>query len=165
MNTSVRTLTPEEIETYRRDGVVCLRGVLNDEWVAVVKDAVDDAERRYTESATADLQREWRSRHSSTRTFTQWVSSATCSNSRAWTCSATANPMARVDSSSWSTTPCSITRPYSVSRLTVPSLSWPHNCSASNKVNFLVRPDLHQTTGRKHANGIPPGLGLLPCRR
>ncbi len=50
MNQRARTLTPEEIETYRRDGVVCLRGALSDSWVAVVKDAVDDAERRYLES-------------------------------------------------------------------------------------------------------------------
>ena len=50
MNTRARTLTRDEIETYRRDGVVCLRGVLSDDWVAVVKDAVDDAERRYRES-------------------------------------------------------------------------------------------------------------------
>ncbi len=51
MNANVRALTPEEIEAYHRDGVVCLRGVLNDEWVAVVKAAVDEAERRFAESA------------------------------------------------------------------------------------------------------------------
>ena len=50
MSEGMRTLTPEEIETYRRDGVVCLRGALSDEWVAVVRDAVDDAERRYREA-------------------------------------------------------------------------------------------------------------------
>ena len=50
MNGRARTLAPDEIETYRRDGVVCLRGALGDDWVAVVKDAVDDAERRYRES-------------------------------------------------------------------------------------------------------------------
>ena len=49
-----RTVTPEEIEAYCRDGVVCLRGALSAEWVAVVKDAVDDAERRYRETP-ADL--------------------------------------------------------------------------------------------------------------
>ena len=45
-----RTLTPDEIEAYRRDGVVCLRDALSDDWVAVVRDAVDDAERRFRES-------------------------------------------------------------------------------------------------------------------
>ena len=50
MNKRARTLTPEEIETYRRDGVVCLRGALSDEWVAVVREAVEDAERRYRQS-------------------------------------------------------------------------------------------------------------------
>jgi len=53
MNQPARTLTPDEIETYRRDGVVCLRAVLSDDWVAVVRDAVDDAERRYRESQLA----------------------------------------------------------------------------------------------------------------
>lgn len=52
MSAHIRTVTPEEIETYHRDGVVCLRGALSDEWVAVVRDAVDDAERRYRESAS-----------------------------------------------------------------------------------------------------------------
>lgn len=47
MSAATRILTPEEIETFRSDGVVCLRGVLNDEWVGVVRDAVDDAESRY----------------------------------------------------------------------------------------------------------------------
>lgn len=46
-----RVLTAEEIETYQRDGVVCLRGALSDEWIAVVRDAVDDAERRYLQTA------------------------------------------------------------------------------------------------------------------
>lgn len=46
----VRPLTADEIETYRRDGVVCLRKVLNDEWVALVRGAVDDAERRFRET-------------------------------------------------------------------------------------------------------------------
>ena len=55
MNARTRTLTPEEIETYRRDGVVRLRGALSEDWVAVVRDAVEDAERRYRESPPAGL--------------------------------------------------------------------------------------------------------------
>lgn len=51
MTGQVRKLTTEEIETYQRDGVVCLRGVLSDEWVVVVKEAMDEAERRYEEAA------------------------------------------------------------------------------------------------------------------
>ncbi|MGA9278544.1 phytanoyl-CoA dioxygenase family protein [Ilumatobacter sp.] len=51
MSERARALTSEEIETYRRDGVVCLRDALSDDWVAVVKEAVNDAERRYTESS------------------------------------------------------------------------------------------------------------------
>ncbi|MGI9614355.1 MAG: phytanoyl-CoA dioxygenase family protein [Acidimicrobiales bacterium] len=51
MNEGARTLTDDEIETYRRDGVVCLRGALGDDWVALVRDAVDDAEGRHRESA------------------------------------------------------------------------------------------------------------------
>lgn len=50
MSERARTVTADEIETYRRDGVVCLRGVLNAEWVTVVRDAVDDAEQRYRQS-------------------------------------------------------------------------------------------------------------------
>ena len=51
MNAHARALTAEQIDIYRRDGVVCLRGVLSDDWVSVVKDAVDDAERRYRDSS------------------------------------------------------------------------------------------------------------------
>ena len=51
MNERTRTLTPDEIETYRRDGVVCIRGALSDDWVAVVRDAVDDAEQRYRQAS------------------------------------------------------------------------------------------------------------------
>lgn len=51
MSAATRTLTPDEIETYRHDGVVCLRGVLGDDWVAEVRNAVDDAERRYLQVA------------------------------------------------------------------------------------------------------------------
>lgn len=47
MTGPIRDLTPDDIETYRHDGVVCLRGVLDDEWVALVRDAVDEAERRH----------------------------------------------------------------------------------------------------------------------
>ena len=50
MNERARTVTADEIETYRRDGVVCLRRVLSDDWVALVRDAVDDAEQRYRHS-------------------------------------------------------------------------------------------------------------------
>ncbi|MGH0037986.1 MAG: phytanoyl-CoA dioxygenase family protein [Myxococcota bacterium] len=39
-----RTITPEEIETYRRDGVVCLRGLLPPEWVSVLRKALDRIE-------------------------------------------------------------------------------------------------------------------------
>ena len=42
-----RTITPEEIETYRRDGVVCLRGVLPPEWVSVLGQALDQVEDDY----------------------------------------------------------------------------------------------------------------------
>jgi len=59
MTAAMRPLTADEIETYRRDGVVCLRGVLSPEWVNVLKDAVDDAERRYgaltAEAASASM--------------------------------------------------------------------------------------------------------------
>ncbi|MGA9277364.1 phytanoyl-CoA dioxygenase family protein, partial [Ilumatobacter sp.] len=51
MTRRTRTLTSDEIEDYRRDGVVCLRGALGDDWVAVVEEAVDDAERRFGESS------------------------------------------------------------------------------------------------------------------
>lgn len=58
-----RALTAEEIEAYRRDGVVCLRGVLNDEWVELVREAVDTAEQRHRELqeqlATQNGRSEW----------------------------------------------------------------------------------------------------------
>jgi len=60
VNRRVRTVTAEEIETYRRDGVVCLRGVLSDDWVAEVRNAVDDAEHRHRASARARLPGEGR---------------------------------------------------------------------------------------------------------
>ncbi len=50
MNQRARALTSEEIDTYRRDGVVCLRNALSAEWVAQVKEAVDDAEQRYRDA-------------------------------------------------------------------------------------------------------------------
>jgi len=53
MDERARTLTVDEIETYRRDGVVCLRGLLGDGWVAEVRNAADDAERRYRETSSA----------------------------------------------------------------------------------------------------------------
>mgnify|MGYP000577485555 CR=1 FL=1 len=55
MNQPIRALTTEEIETYRRDGVVCLRGVLGDDWVAVVKDAVDDAEQCFASASSPGI--------------------------------------------------------------------------------------------------------------
>lgn len=39
---SPRPITPEEVETYRRDGIVCLRGMFDAEWVARLRDAVDE---------------------------------------------------------------------------------------------------------------------------
>ena len=35
-----RKLTPDEIDTYRRDGVVCLRQVLPPEWVEITTAAI-----------------------------------------------------------------------------------------------------------------------------
>lgn len=55
MSSHARALTAEEIESYRRDGVVCLRGALGDEWVALVTEAVDDAERRFSDAPVAGL--------------------------------------------------------------------------------------------------------------
>jgi len=53
MSEPFRTVTVGEIETYQRDGVVCLRGALSDEWVSVLREAVDDAEKRYREAQSA----------------------------------------------------------------------------------------------------------------
>ncbi|MGI9613189.1 MAG: phytanoyl-CoA dioxygenase family protein [Acidimicrobiales bacterium] len=53
MGTQARALTADEIETYRRDGVVCLRSALGREWVALVTEAVDDAERRFSDAPVA----------------------------------------------------------------------------------------------------------------
>ncbi|MFT5114365.1 MAG: ectoine hydroxylase-related dioxygenase (phytanoyl-CoA dioxygenase family) [Parasphingorhabdus sp.] len=36
---------PELLATYQRDGVVCLRGVIDNEWLACLSDATDDAMR------------------------------------------------------------------------------------------------------------------------
>ena len=36
-----RSVTPDEIATYQRDGVVCLRQILTAEWVADLADAID----------------------------------------------------------------------------------------------------------------------------
>ncbi|MFQ5983878.1 MAG: hypothetical protein ACE5KS_10970 [Woeseiaceae bacterium] len=37
----LRELTDKEIEAYERDGVVCLRGMLSDEWIEAMRAAVD----------------------------------------------------------------------------------------------------------------------------
>jgi len=37
----VRPITPQEIEDYRRDGVVCLRGVYSPDWVDRLREALD----------------------------------------------------------------------------------------------------------------------------
>ena len=39
----LRAVTREEIEIYRRDGVVCLRGVLSGESVKAIEDAIETA--------------------------------------------------------------------------------------------------------------------------
>ncbi len=36
-----RPITPEEKETYRRDGIVCLRGLFDADWVALLRDLVE----------------------------------------------------------------------------------------------------------------------------
>ncbi len=53
-----RTITPEEIETYRRDGVVCLRGVLPPEWVSVLSKAIDQVEGEYRARQEAGTERD-----------------------------------------------------------------------------------------------------------
>lgn len=44
MQEPTRRITAEEIETYKRDGVVCLRGLLPAEWVAELKKVMDKVE-------------------------------------------------------------------------------------------------------------------------
>ena len=38
-----RSLTPEELEAYDRDGVICARGLFSDDWLARMSAAVDRA--------------------------------------------------------------------------------------------------------------------------
>jgi hypothetical protein len=54
----MRDLTDQEIETYRRDGVVCLRQVLAPEWVAVITAAVDQVQADYDALKERGTQRE-----------------------------------------------------------------------------------------------------------
>ncbi len=53
-----RQLSTEEIETYRNDGVVCLRDVLSLEWVKVLTQAMDDILADYSDLKTAGVQRD-----------------------------------------------------------------------------------------------------------
>lgn len=41
--TAHRAITPEEIETYQRDGIVCLRGLFSPEWVEFLRDRIEHA--------------------------------------------------------------------------------------------------------------------------
>ena len=38
-----RDITTDEIDTFWRDGVVCLRGMFDADWIARMGEAVDDA--------------------------------------------------------------------------------------------------------------------------
>lgn len=40
-----RAITPEEIETYQRDGIVCLRGLFNADWVALLRGCIEEDRR------------------------------------------------------------------------------------------------------------------------
>ena len=43
MNRSLpRAITTEEITAYRRDGIVCLRGLVDGEWVDYLRDRVEE---------------------------------------------------------------------------------------------------------------------------
>lgn len=53
-----RTITPEEIETYRRDGVVRLRGVLPPEWVSELSKTLDQVEDDYRARKEAGAERD-----------------------------------------------------------------------------------------------------------
>ena len=53
-----RQLSAEEIETYRNDGVACLRGVLPLEWVEVLTQAMNDILADYSALKTAGVQRD-----------------------------------------------------------------------------------------------------------
>jgi len=53
-----RQLSTEEIETYRDDGVVCLRAVLPPDWVGVLTQAMDDILADYSALKKAGVQRD-----------------------------------------------------------------------------------------------------------
>ena len=53
-----RELSTEEIETYRNDGVVCLRAALPLEWVKVLTQAMDDILADYSALKAAGVQRD-----------------------------------------------------------------------------------------------------------
>ena len=38
----LREITEDEIRTFEDDGIICVRGVLDDEWIARMQHAVDD---------------------------------------------------------------------------------------------------------------------------
>ena len=38
----LREITADEIRTFEDDGIICVRGVLDDEWIARMQHAVDD---------------------------------------------------------------------------------------------------------------------------
>lgn len=54
----MRELTVEEIDSYRRDGVVCLRQALAPQWVAVVTSAVDQVQADYDALKAQGVQRD-----------------------------------------------------------------------------------------------------------
>ena len=37
-----RTITDEEIQQYRRDGVVCLRDILTSEWIDTIRAGIEE---------------------------------------------------------------------------------------------------------------------------
>lgn len=39
-----RSVTKDEIDTFRKDGVVCLRGVIDWEWIELLREAMDEAQ-------------------------------------------------------------------------------------------------------------------------
>lgn len=50
MNRSLlRTITEEEIQTYESDGIVCLRGIFDSDWVRYVRDAIDNVPGGYAD--------------------------------------------------------------------------------------------------------------------
>jgi ectoine hydroxylase-related dioxygenase (phytanoyl-CoA dioxygenase family) len=46
----LRSLTENEIETFQRDGVVCVRKVMAPKWIALVTEAIDRSKRRPSET-------------------------------------------------------------------------------------------------------------------